>query len=306
MENEYIETTAATNTIPAPKKRKRKGEYSMDKKWSVGRTIMFVVLILYAASMIGVLVWAFLTSMKGDIEYIVDPVSLPKKWSLKNYPAAFKEIAANGTSFPVMFLNSLWLSVLPPTINLLTASMAAYVMAQYNFPGKGLIWGTMIVTMTLPIMGTGASVYRMYMRLGFYNSPLLMLTHVAGLGGNLFLISSFKGVSKSYSEAAMLDGAGHFRIFTTIMLPQIMGVLSALWVMSFIGSWNDYMTPIMYLPKYTPITTGLYIYQKRTSRELNVPMLFAGSMMVLVIPLTLFAIFQEKFMQISFGGGIKS
>jgi ABC-type glycerol-3-phosphate transport system permease component len=65
------------------------------------------------------------------------------------------------------------------------------------------------------------------------------------------------------------------------------------------------MTPIMYLPSYTPVTTGLYIYQKETERVLNTPILFAASLMILVVPVTMFALFQDKFMSLSFGGGIK-
>ena len=120
------------------------------------------------------------------------------------------------------------------------------------------------------------------------------------------MIAAFKGQSKTYMEAAFIEGAGHFRVFWQIMMPQIIGVLSALWVMAFISAWNDYMTPLMYLPSFTPITTGLYIYQKESEVLLNIPVLFAGSLMVLLVPVALFAIFNDKFMQLSYGGGIKS
>ena len=183
--------------------------------------------------------------------------------------------------------------------------MASYAMAHYKFPGRGLIWAIMIFMMTLPIMGNSAAVYKMYLRLGMYNSPLILLRNITGLGGSLMLIAAFTGISKTYAEAAFLDGAGHFTVFFRIMLPQAMGVILALWTMSFITSWNDYMTPIMYLPDYTPITTGLYIYQKETERVLDVPILFSGSLMVLIVPVVMFACFQDKFMSLSFGGGIK-
>lgn len=300
------EVIVANKKKPCNAKKKKPQNGLAEKRWSVGRVIMFVVLVLYSATLVGALLWAFLTSLKGNIEYIRDPLSLPKDWKFSNYIDVIYEMGKDGTSFPVMFLNSIWLSVLPPTINILTGAMAAYVMAQYKFPGRDLIWGIMVVTMALPILGTGAAVYKMYMTLGFYDSPLILLTNVAGLGGGLFFIAAFKGISKTYMEAAMLEGAGHFQTFLTIMLPQIKGTMLALWTMSFMGSWNDYMTPIMYLPSYTPIPTGLYKYQLRTERFLNVPLLFAGSMIVLIPPLTLFAVFQNKFMEISFGGGIKS
>ena len=277
----------------------------VEKKWTPYSVVMFIVLVVYAATLFGVLVWAFLTSLKDRIEYIRDAVALPKDWLFSNYIRTFRELSAGGKNIFVMFGNSLWLSVLPPTINLFTAAMASYAMAHYKFPGRGLIWAIMIFMMTLPIMGNSAAVYKMYLRLGMYNSPLILLRNITGLGGSLMLIAAFTGISKTYAEAAFLDGAGHFTVFFRIMLPQAMGVILALWTMSFITSWNDYMTPIMYLPDYTPITTGLYIYQKETERVLDVPILFAGSLMVLIVPVAMFACFQDKFMSLSFGGGIK-
>lgn len=278
----------------------------VEKRWTVGKIIMFIVLVLYSATLVGTVVWAFLTSMKGRIEYIRDAVSFPQQFTFENYVTAFTQLQASGKGMGTMLLNSAWLSICPPTISLLTGAMAAYVMAQYKFPGRDLIWGIMIVIMTLPIMGTSAAVYKLYLNLGMYNSPLILIRNIAGLGGGIMLIAAFKGVSKSYMEAAFLDGAGHFRTFVTIMLPQVSGLLTALWITSFIDCWNDYMTPLMYLPDYTPVTTGLYIYQKETERVLNVPVLFAAALMIMVVPLALFAIFQNKFSEIHFGGGIKS
>ncbi|MBQ8685476.1 MAG: carbohydrate ABC transporter permease [Clostridia bacterium] len=286
------------------KKRKIKSG-SVSKKWTPYSVTVGIILALYAASLFAAIAWAFLTSLKGRIEYIRDPISLPKDWLFSNYVEAFEQLSANGKNIFVMFGNSLWLSVLPPTINLFTAAMASYVMAHYKFPGRNLIWSIIIVMMTLPIMGNAAATYKMYLRLGMYNSPLILLKDISNIGGSLLVIAAFQGVSKTYAEAAFLDGAGHFTVFFRVMLPQAMGVLLALWTMNFITCWNDYMTPIMYLPDYTPITSGLYIYQKETERVLNVPILFAGSLMVLVVPVVMFACFQDKFMNLSFGGGIK-
>ncbi len=285
------------------KKEKRSG--LIQKKWTIFNIIMFVVLTLYVVSLFGSIVWAFLTSLKGRIEYIYDAIALPKDWLFSNYVDVFNEFTASGRNIFVMLGNSLWLSVLPPIVSLLTASMSSYVMAQYKFPGRNLVWGIIVFMMTMPIYGSGAATYKLYIALGMYNSPLILLRSVSQIGGNLMIIAAFTGVSPSYREAAFLDGAGHWTAFFKIMLPQISGLLIALWTMSFIGGWNDYMTPIMYLPDYIPITTGLYIYQKETERVLNVPMLFAGALLILIVPVVMFACFQDKFMNMSLGGGLK-
>lgn len=285
--------------------KKKNSSGSVKSKWTPYSIVVGLLILLYSASLFGALGWMFLTSLKGRVEYIRDPVALPKEWLFSNYVNAFRQLSATGKNIFVMFGNSLWLSLLPPTISMLTASMASYVMAHYKFPGKTLIWNIMIFMMTMPIMGNAAATYKIYIRLGMYNSPLILFRNIANLGGSLLMIAAFSGISKTYAEAAFLDGAGHFTVFFKTMLPQAMGVILALWTMEFITCWNDYMTPIMYLPDYTPITTGLYIYQKETERLLNVPVLFAGSLLVLIIPVSMFACFQDKFMNLSFGGGIK-
>lgn len=286
-------------------KKVKKNSGAVGARWTPYSIVVGLIILLYSASLFGAIGWAFLTSLKGRIEYVRDPLSLPKDWLFSNYVDAFKQLSARGNNIFIMFGNSLWLSVLPPTITLLTSAMASYVMAHYKFPGRTLIWNIMIFMMTMPIMGNAAATYKMYLRLGMYNSPFILIREVANIGGSLLVIAAFQGISKTYAEAAFLDGAGHFTVFFRVMLPQAMGVLLALWTMDFIRCWNDYMTPIMYLPDFTPITTGLYIYQKETERLANVPILFAGALMVLVVPITMFACFQDKFMSLSFGGGIK-
>lgn len=277
----------------------------VQKKWSWDRVLVFILFTLYSATLVGAVLWAFLTSLRDKFEYAETAVALPTKWLFSNYAEAFTELEKSGKSVVTMLTNSAWLSMLPPTINLATASMAAYVMAKYKFPGRDLIWAIMIIMMVLPIMGTGAATYKLYRALGLYNSPLYLITSITSLGGGMMIIAAFKGVSKTYGEAAFIEGCGHFRVFVQIILPQISGLLTALWITSFIDHWNDYMTALMYLPAYVPITTGLYIYQIECGRMMNVPILFAGSLMVLIIPAILFVIFQDKFNEMNFGGGIK-
>lgn len=279
-------------------------------KWRPGQRVIIAVgtaiFGLYCISLVAALGWAVLASLKTDVEFAASTLALPRQWRFDNYIKAFDRLSVNGTSLFRMLFNSLWLSVLRPTINLFTAAMASYVMSKYKFPGRQLIWGIMVTLMIVPIYGATASQYQMYKFLRIYNSPLFLVTAVCGIGGNLMLIAAFEGVSTTYMEAAFADGAGHFRIFFTIMLPQVTGLLSALWVISFISSWNDYMTSIMFLPDYLTLSTGLYRFRNQTqSRGKDIPVLFAGVVLCMIPAITLFVVFQDKFLNLSFGGGIK-
>lgn len=275
------------------------------RKFSVYEIIGLIVFSLYAFSLIGSLLWTFLNSLKTRMEYLESVVKLPKQWLFSNYIKAFQVLEAGGKNVFTMLFNSVWLAVLGPTINIITAAMASYVMAKYKFPFRDFIWGIMITIMVIPIYGATASTYKMYQTLNLYDSPLILITKITGIGGSMMIIAAFEGVSKTYMEAAFLDGAGHFRIFWQIMLPQVTGLLFALWIMAFIAEWNNYMSPIMYLPSFPTLTSGLYVYQIEQSRRLNTPILFAGALMCIVPAVTLFTVFQDKFLNLSYGSGIK-
>ncbi len=265
-----------------------------------------VVFGIYALSLVIALCWTVMSSLKTDPEFAASSLALPKIPQLSNYVRAFEVLAINDTSLFDMLFNSLWLSILTPTINLFSAAMASYVMAKYKFPGRKLIWGIMVTLMVIPIYGATASRYQMYKMLGIYNSPLYLVSAVCGLGGNMMLIATFEGVSTTYMEAAFIDGAGHFKVFFTVMLPQVTGLISALWIMSFISTWNDYMTSIMFLPDYLTLSTGLYRFRNLTqSRGKDIPVLFAGVVLCMIPAIALFITFQDKFLNLNFGGGIK-
>ena len=279
--------------------------YKKKRRFSVYELIGFIVFGVYTLLLLGPIFWTFLNSLKDRMEYLENVVALPKRWLFSNYVKAFQVLEAGGKNVFVMLFNSVWLAVAKPTVSILTASMASYVMSKYKFPGRSLIWTTMIIMMIIPIYGSGASVYKMYQALNMYDSPLILLASITGLGGSMMIIAAFDGVSKTYMEAAFIEGAGHFRIFWKIMFPQVTGLLFALWIMAFIGAWNDYMGPIMYLPSYVTLSSGLYIYQVEQARKLNTPVLFAGALMCIVPVVTLFIIFQDKFINLSYGSGIK-
>lgn len=279
-------------------------------KWTTGQKVIIVlgtlIFGIYGLSLIFALGWTVLASLKTDAEFSASSLAFPQQWKISNYIRAFKLLAIGNTNLVEMLYNSLWLSILRPTINLFTAAMASYVMAKYKFPGRSLIWGIMVTLMIIPIYGSTASQYQMYRLLGIYNSPLLLVTAICGIGGNMMLIATFEGVSTTYMEAAFIDGAGHFKVFFTIMLPQVTGLISALWIMSFISSWNDYMMSIMFLPDYLTLATGLYRFRNQTqSRGKDIPVLFAGVVLCMIPAITLFITFQDKFLNLNFGGGIK-
>ena len=205
-----------------------------------------------------------------------------------------------------MLLNSIWYSCGRSVLGILFSAMAAYVIAKYKFFGRNFVYTFAIVTMMLPIMGSMASALKFSKAIGTYDSPTYVILNATTLsGGFIILYSTFKTLSWGYAEAAMIDGAGHFRTFFSIMLPQVISPMCALVLSEFIVMWTDADTPLIFFPHLPTLAYGLYLYQDVVRKTLQYPVFFAGLITCMIPTVTLYAIFQRSLMDIQMGGGLK-
>lgn len=273
----------------------------------IGTGVVVAFFSLYAVSLLYPLFWAFLSSLKTATEYMTtNRVGLPQTWEFKNYVRAFQALEIDGNNMFSMLFNSLWFSLGGTFAGISVSTMVAYVVAKYRFPGGKAIYWVAIVTMMIPIVGAMPSQYRIYEALGLLESPLLLIAFAGGFGFNfMVLYSFFKSLPTSYIEAGFIDGAGHFTCFLRIMLPQALPVVSALALVAGIGMWNDYTTPLLFLKNFPTLASGLYMYQIINTRNLDMPVLFAGILISMLPIVTLFIAFQNSVMDISLSGGLK-
>lgn len=280
------------------------------KKSDIGflivKIIVFALFAFYAFTLFYAILWALGMSLKGQEEYYSNPNGLPQAWAFSNYVTAFKSVQVDGKNMIIMFLNSLWYACGGALLQVITSAIVAYVVAKYKFPGRGFLYGLALVTMMIPIVGSFPSQYRVYKVLGILDTPGLLITKAAGFGFNfIVLYSFFKTLSWTYAEAAFIDGASHLRVFLGVMLPMAIPVMGSLFLVATIGLWNNYMEPVLFLQSFPTLTSGLYIFQLQTSRDVNYPVLFAG-LLVSVIPVVLmFIFFQNTIMESMSVGGIK-
>ena len=271
------------------------------------KVILFIILSLYAISLVLPLVWTFLTALKSQIEYSTYNVNgLPENWLFSNFALAFTELNVNGSNLFVMIFNSVWYTAGGVLIGMTVSAMVAYVTAKYEFPGRRILYGIALVIMMIPIVGSTPSQYRLYSQLGILDSPAFLVTFASGFGFNfLVLYAYFRSLPWSFAEAAFIDGAGHVKVFFQIMLPQAVSTIGALAIVSAITSWNDSGGPLLFLKSYPTLASGLYMFQVMTTRNLNMPVLYAGLLMSAVPMLLLFTFFSNKIMDMSLGGGLK-
>lgn len=283
-------------------------------KWKQNRSggekvvfgIMFVVFLVYSLSVILSLVWAFFQSLKTNLEFWDNMRSFPKEWKFSNYAKAFTEISYSGYTFLGMFFNSIWYAVGSSLLSVFSHCVTGYIFAKYQFKGKRIAFSIVLFTITLPIVGSLPSMYQICIGLHITDSPLFLVTSLGGFSSN-FLITYgfFKGIDNSYAESARVDGAGRFCIFFRIMLPFAKGTFFALTLLSFIGQWNNYETPILFLDKMPVLASGLYRYKIKTIYESDEPVYLAAVLLVVVPVLAVVIAFGDKIMGNVMVGGIK-
>jgi ABC-type glycerol-3-phosphate transport system permease component len=269
-------------------------------------TFMFVFFLFYSLTIIYPFIWAFLTSIKSNPEYVSDKLGLPLIPRFENYVKAFKLLEYGSTNMFMMIFNSVWFTLGGTTLSIFVSSMTAYVVAKYKFVGRNFIYGIAIFIMIIPIAGSLPAAYKLMNDLRIFDTPLMLLTFAGGFGFNfLVLYGFFSNLPWSYAEAGYIDGASDYKIFSKLMMPQAYPAIASVGIIGSIGVWNDYLTPIIYLPNYPTLASGLFSYQVRAEYSMDWPMFFAGILMSIIPILVVFIVFQNTIMENVVAGGLK-
>lgn len=272
-------------------------------------SVVFMIFWVYAVSLIYAMGWAFMNSLKGNLEFFEDMMSPPKRWLFSNYIKAFSLIEFDGVNFIAMFINSIWFALGSAILSTLSHAVTGYIFAKYNFFGKRVFFNFVIFTIALPVVGTLPSLYQIVNSLGLNDSPLFLITALGGFGSNfLITYAFFKSMDRTYMEAARIDGASHSSIFWRIMLPQAAPMLFSIGLLSFIGQWNNYETPLLMLSKMPTLATGLYQFSDKmifAVGDASQTVYFAGILLASLPVVLLVIAFHEKIMENVSTGGIK-
>jgi raffinose/stachyose/melibiose transport system permease protein/N-acetylglucosamine transport system permease protein len=267
--------------------------------------VVLTVFALYAVTLIFPLLWLLMNSFRSKIEFFFEPLSFPKIWNVKNYITIFSEF-----NIFSMFINSILLSAGGTFAAVMSSSMAAYVVSKYKFKARNAIYVLAITLMIIPSTGSIAAQYRLMNDTGLAGTHIgMIILYAGGFGTNFFLLYGyFKSVSWSYAEAAQIDGAGNLQVFIRVMLPQALPALFSVGIISFIGCWNDYFAPFLYLKNFPTLAVGIQLLSEEITIGANAsdyPALFAAMVISTVPIITLFAIFQKTIISNTVAGGLK-
>lgn len=302
------------------------------RKMDVLETIMFIIITLYVFSMLLVLFYALLTSLKHFMDFergnkLFGLPSTDKQYQYNrplvvfgmqfgNYLDVFTRFTvdaskAGGGVRPVYFVEMLWNSLLYSVAmsagSILLQVMAAYACAKYDFKLKNFIYGFVILNMTIPIVGTLASKVDIATSLGLKGNLLGLMVLNCSYTGMYFLVfyGAFKSVSWGYAEAAQIDGAGHLRIFVEIMVPLIRATIFAVFILQFIAHYNEYYTPMIFWPDRPTIAYGLFMFQSNVETGVSAPLKCASALVSAIPMMALFIAFRNIIMGNVSVGGLK-
>ena len=278
-----------------------------------------IIMAIYCISLLIPIVWMLSSSLKSEIDYALSSFRLPKELEWSNYVKVFDYLhvpvpTSRGTviyDFLSLAAFSLIRSTCIPLLVTFVQACCAYVLAKYKFVGNQFIYVLGIFVMITPIVGNLPSAMAVNKALGVYNNLFLnILTAPSNIFGLNFLIlyAAFKGIPWEYAEAAFIDGAGHYTIMLRIMLPMVLPTCAVLFVLSFLGIWNDYTASLIWLPSYPNLAFGLYMFQQGAtagSEGAPAPVILAGFAVVMIPTIILYLVSQKLILAKFNVGGLK-
>ena len=273
---------------------------------------------LFAVALILLMFWAIITTLKSTTEFRTNNFfGLPQDWEFGNYQTAisyFKVQITSGAGLRwvgilEMLLNTILYAGVGTLMYVLCHYIVAYCTAMYNFKFSRFIYALVLVVMIIPIVGDAAARIQLLRTLKMYDNWLGFFFQRFGFTGLHFLImyETIKAVPKEMSEAARIDGASEFRIMSRIILPIVAGMVGAIFLITFIGQWNEFQFALMYMPTHPTLSYGLYMYNKSALNVVarSVPLQLSGCVLILLPILILFICFRKKIMGNLSLGGVK-
>jgi multiple sugar transport system permease protein len=268
-----------------------------------GRLVVSLVLLVVGVGMIAPLVWLISTSLIEPREaFQLPPAWLPRPFSLQNFSDVL-DLIPLGT----MALNSLTVSVISVLGSLFTASLAAYAFSRLSFRGRDSIFVLLLAALMVPTQLTIIPIFILMRRLELIdNLAALWLPALVNVFAIFFLRQYFNTIPRDLDEAARIDGAGHLRILFQIMLPLAGPALSALAILGFESSWNNYFGPLIFLtsPEHMTLPIGLVSLSAGQGGGPAV-VVFAGITLVVLPMLVVFIAFQRAFVESVASVGIR-
>ncbi len=267
------------------------------RKEFLRKLIIYTGLTLFAVFVLFPFAIMLISSLKHKEETIGSFTWWPKMgFTLRGFWNAFEKVESS-TSIVEGFFNTLWIIIPPTVLGLLTSTLSAYAFAKMRFRGKNIMFGLLIATMMVPGIATLVPSYIIWDYLGITVSAPFVPLMIPGMFGAaacvFFMRQAIYAIPDSVIEASRIDGLGPFGVFVKIVLPLIKPALLSQGVLGFVGGYNDYFGPLIYLKSdYQTLQIAVSVFSDRYSGDW--PSILAANI-VAIIPTILIYIFVQKY-----------
>ena len=258
------------------------------------RILLYTVLVVIAIFFLFPLVWMTVTAIKPFQEQLL-PTWIVREPTLDNFRGIFQD-----PSLPVYrwLVNSVGVATVFTALVLAFDSMAAYAYARLNFPGRDVIFGLLLATLVMPGVMFLVPNYLTISRFRWTDTYQgVIAPGLSGVFGVFFLRQFFQGIPRELEEAALIDGANLWTTFTRVALPLAKGALATLGVLTFMGSWNDFLWPLLILNQREMQTLPVGLATLQGQYTFDYGKLMAGAAVTAVPVLVLYIMAQRYVVQ---------
>ena len=267
------------------------------KKSTVRKVLTHALLIFMSSLMVYPILWWFFATFKYT-NALSDKALWPKEWTLYNYREGWH--ITSDLSFTTFFKNSLFICLMNVIGSILSAGLVAYGFGRLKFKGRGIWFAVLLVTMMLPSQVTVISQYIFYNKLGLIDTYVpFILPHFLG-GGAFFvflLVQFVRGVPRELDEAAKIDGANTWMIYWRILFPLMKPSFVTVGIYSFIWSWDDFYSQMLYINSSQKFTVSLGLRMFIDQADVKWGPLLAMSLLSIVPSLLIFFFNQKEFVE---------
>lgn len=265
------------------------------KKISVSKVLLYIALSLGAVVMVLPFLWTVLSSLKNMGQtFAIPPKILPDPFVWENYPESLQALP-----FGRAYFNSFYIAAVVVVIQLLTASMAGYAFAKLKFRGHNVIFLLFLATMMIPSQVTMIPLFIIMRNLGLLGTHMSLILPAALFNAfGVFLMRQFiAALPNELEEAAIIDGARVPSIFFKIVLPLVKPSLAAFGIFVFLGQWNNFLYPLIFLNKTESFTVPLLLNFFKGTYATDYPLLMAGTVISILPVLVVYMFFQKQIIQ---------
>ena len=268
----------------------------MKSKKKMSKGIIYIILFFISFVCLVPFYWMIRSSLMDMSQiFTMPPIWIPKPIKFSNYKEALTMLP-----FGRYFLNTLFVVVFTVLGTVITSSLCAYSFSRIEWKGRDTVFGILLTAMMIPFAVTLIPTFIGWQKLGVVNSyaPLIVPAWFGGGVFNVFLLRQFfRTIPKELDEAARIDGAGHFTIYSKIIMPLSKPSLIVVSLFSFMGSWNDFLGPLVYLNDGDKFTLSLGLMQFQGMYSAQWQYMMAAATVVLVPIVIIFFIGQKYFIE---------